>query len=40
MESRSYITEYVVRENVLTDNVLKVAPKSKVFKGGYLKADM
>lgn len=28
--------EYIVRENVLTDNILKVAPKGKIFKGGYV----
>ena len=28
--------EYVLRENVLTDNILKVAPKGKIFKGGYV----
>lgn len=28
--------EYIVRENVLTDNILKVAPKGKVFKGGFV----
>lgn len=28
--------EYIVRENVLTDNVLNVAPKGKIFKGGYV----
>lgn len=28
--------EFVVRENVLTDNILKVAPKGKIFKGGYV----
>lgn len=29
-------SEYIVRENVLTDNILKVAPKGYVFKGGYV----
>ena len=33
---RTNITEYIVRENVLTDNILKIAPKGKVFKGGYV----
>ena len=28
--------EYIVRENVLTDNILKVAPQGKIFKGGYV----
>ena len=28
--------EYIVRENVLTDNILKVAPKGKIFRGGYV----
>ena len=28
--------EFVLRENVLTVNILKVAPKGKVFKGGYV----
>lgn len=28
--------EYIVRENVLTDNILMVAPKGKIFKGGYV----
>lgn len=27
---------FILRENVLTDNVLKVAPKGKIFKGGYV----
>ena len=27
---------YLLRENVLTDNVLIVASKNKVFKGGYV----
>lgn len=28
--------EYILRENVLTDNILKVAPQGKMFKGGYV----
>jgi len=28
--------EFILRENVLTDNVLIVADKGKVFKGGYV----
>jgi hypothetical protein len=28
--------EFILRENVLTDNVLVVADKGKVFKGGYV----
>lgn len=27
---------YILRENVLTDNVLLLASKGKVFKGGYI----
>lgn len=27
---------YLLRENVLTDNVLLVASKGKIFKGGYI----
>lgn len=28
--------EFILRENVLTDNILKVAPKGKIFSGGYV----
>ena len=28
--------EFILRENVLTDNVLAVADKGKIFKGGYI----
>ena len=28
--------EFILRENVLTDNILKVAPQGKIFKGGYV----
>lgn len=28
--------EYILRENVLTDDILFVADKGKVFKGGYI----
>lgn len=28
--------EYFLRENVLTDNILIVAPKGYAFKGGYI----
>jgi hypothetical protein len=28
--------EFILRENVLTDNILIVADKGKVFKGGYI----
>lgn len=28
--------EYIVRENVLTDNTLYTTSKGKVFKGGYV----
>lgn len=28
--------EYILRENVLTDNTLHIAPKGKIFKGGYV----
>lgn len=27
---------YILKENVLTDNVLLVADKNKIFKGGYV----
>lgn len=28
--------EFILRENVLTDNTLHIAPKGKIFKGGYI----
>lgn len=28
--------QYLLQENVLTDNVLTVANKGKIFKGGYI----
>ena len=28
--------EYIVRENVLTDNILKLPSEGKIFKGGYV----
>jgi len=28
--------QYILRENVLTDDVLTLADKGKVFKGGYI----
>ncbi len=28
--------EFILRENVLTDNVLLIAEKNKIFKGGYI----
>lgn len=28
--------EYIIRENALTDNTLHIAPKGKVFRGGYI----
>jgi hypothetical protein len=28
--------QFILKENVLTDNVLLVAEKNKVFKGGYI----
>lgn len=28
--------EYILRENVLTNNVLKIPSKGKIFKGGYI----
>ena len=28
--------EFILRENVLTDNVLAVPDKGKIFKGGYI----
>jgi hypothetical protein len=28
--------EFILRENVLTDNVLAIADKGKIFKGGYI----
>ena len=30
------MNSYLLRENVLTDNVLLVSDKGKVFKGGYI----
>ena len=29
-------TEFVLRENVLTDNILVVPNKGKIFKGGFI----
>ena len=29
------IETYILKENVLTDDLLHIAPKGKVFKGGY-----
>ena len=28
--------EFILKENVLTDNVLIIAEKGKIFKGGYI----
>lgn len=28
--------EYILRENVLTDNILMIAEKGKIFKGRYI----
>jgi hypothetical protein len=28
--------EFILRENVLTDNILMIAEKGKIFKGGYI----
>jgi hypothetical protein len=28
--------EFILRENVLSDNVLAIADKGKIFKGGYV----
>ena len=28
--------EFILRENVLTDNILSIADKGKIFKGGYI----
>ena len=28
--------EFILRENVLTDNILAIANKGKIFKGGYI----
>ena len=28
--------EFILRENVLTDNVLAIPDKGKIFKGGYI----
>ena len=28
--------EFILKENVLTDNVLMIAEKGKIFKGGYI----
>lgn len=30
------IHEFILRENVLTDNILLVPSKGKIFKGGYI----
>lgn len=30
------MVEYVLRENVLTDNILMIPKKGKIFKGGYI----
>lgn len=29
-------SEFILRENVLTDNILLIPSKGKVFKGGYI----
>ena len=28
--------EFILKENVLTDNILRVAEKGKIFKGGFI----
>ena len=28
--------EFILRVNVVSDNILKVAPKGKIFKGGFV----
>jgi hypothetical protein len=28
--------EFILKENVLTDNILMIAEKGKIFKGGYI----
>ncbi len=30
------VKEFILKENVLTDNILKIPEKGKVFKGGYI----
>jgi hypothetical protein len=30
------MVEFILRENVLTDNVLAIPNKGKIFKGGYI----
>jgi hypothetical protein len=30
------ITEFILKENVLTDNILRLPNKGKIFKGGYI----
>lgn len=30
------MSEFILQENVLTDNVLSIPDKGKVFKGGYI----
>ena len=30
------MTEFLLKENVLTDNILKIADDGKVFKGNYI----
>jgi len=30
------MSEFILKENVLTDNVLSIPDKNKVFKGGYI----
>jgi hypothetical protein len=30
------MVEFILRENVLTDNVLAIPDKGKIFKGGYI----
>ena len=28
--------EFILKENVLTDNILRIAEKGKIFKGGFI----
>ncbi len=30
------VNEFILRENVLTDNILMIPNKGKIFKGGYV----
>jgi hypothetical protein len=36
MNNSALTREYILKENVLTDNLLILAPKNHVFKGGYI----